>query len=88
MPHLTTRLTGGAITVSGNIGGGPLLLDIIELFVELDGLSLVQGLESLLVDGGEVDEDILASVLGGDETESLVGEELDRAVGCHLDEFI
>eukprot|EP00579_Thalassiosira_antarctica_P023429 CAMPEP_0201989590 /NCGR_PEP_ID=MMETSP0904-20121228/92934_1 /ASSEMBLY_ACC=CAM_ASM_000553 /TAXON_ID=420261 /ORGANISM="Thalassiosira antarctica, Strain CCMP982" /LENGTH=206 /DNA_ID=CAMNT_0048543825 /DNA_START=305 /DNA_END=926 /DNA_ORIENTATION=+ len=53
MPHLTTRLTGGAITVSGNIGGGPLLLDIIELFVELDGLSLVQGLESLLVDGGE-----------------------------------
>ena len=37
---------------------------------------IVEALETLLVDRGEVDEDVLTPVIGGDEAEALLAEEL------------
>lgn len=53
----------------GDVDGGRSLLSILDL--ELDGLVLGQRLESLLLDGAEVDEDVLGAVAGRDEAEAL-----------------
>lgn len=42
-----------------------------ERDLELDGLALGEAAESVGFDGGLVDEEILAAVIGGDEAESL-----------------
>jgi hypothetical protein len=80
----STTLAGGAITVTIHIGSRPLALDIIELLVELNSLAIVKTLEAILVDGGKVNENVLTSISGGDETESLVAEKLDSSLQCHL----
>ena len=61
------------------------MLGIIELLLEGDSLSLVEALESILHDGGKVDEDVFTSIFGGDETETLVTEELYLSVDRHDD---
>ena len=53
----------------GDVDGRWSLLSVLDL--ELDSLILGQGLESLLLDGAEMDEDILGAVARGDEAESL-----------------
>lgn len=73
-----------AIAVAGDVAGLVLLLLITPGEVVGDGLSLVEGAEALLVDDGLVDENILGAILGGDETETLLGvEELDGALEGH-----
>ena len=57
-----------AVSLAGDVDGGGLSLLLVVLGVEPDGLTLVQGLEALGVDRGEVNEDVLAAVGGGDET--------------------
>lgn len=55
---------------------------LAELDDELDGLALGEGTEAVGLDRGLVDEEILAAVLRGYETEALLGAEpLDRAGG-------
>jgi len=82
---LASLLLGNAITATGDVAGGGLLLDLVPVGVVVDGLALVQGLVALGVDGGEVDEDILTTVLGSDESEALLGvEELDGTLERHL----
>jgi hypothetical protein len=61
------------------------LLLIIKDTVVRDSLFLIQRLETLLVDGREVDEDILTPIIGGDEAEALVAEEFNLARGSHDD---
>jgi hypothetical protein len=78
---------GFAISVSSDVRGGPLLLGVIELLVKGDSLSFVEGLESVLVDGGKVDKDVFTTVFGGDEAETLVTEELYLSVASHDDIF-
>ena len=41
-----------------NVGGGVLLLLVVPLEVERDGLALVQGAETLGIDGGLMDENL------------------------------
>ena len=48
-----------------------------------DRLALVQALEAILVDRREMDEDVVGPVLGRDEPEPLVAEELDSALVRH-----
>ena len=43
--------------------------------VELDALVLLQVAETLAADGGEVREEVGASIVGGDEAEALVAVE-------------
>ena len=76
-------LAGSSVTVSGHVGGRPLLLNVVVLLVVSYSLAVVEALEALLVDGGEVDEDIVGAVGGGDEAEPLVAEELDGALVSH-----
>src|SRR5262245_27997808 len=54
--------------------------------VELDALVLIEALVAAIGDGGEVDEDVLAAVVGGDEAEALLAvEPLHGALGqCHV----
>jgi len=81
----TLSLGRHAVSLSGDVGSAGLLLAVIPLGVEEDGLTFVQALESLSVDGAEVDEDILSSVVGGDEPEPLFGvEELDGSLLGHF----
>jgi hypothetical protein len=40
--------------------------------------------ESFLVDGGEVDEDFLRAIIGGDEAEALIREEFNLSGVRHL----
>jgi hypothetical protein len=61
------------------------LLLIIKDTVVRDSLFLIQRLEPLLVDGREVDEDILTPIIGGDEAKALVAEEFNLAGGAHDD---
>jgi hypothetical protein len=61
------------------------LLLVIELLVKGDSLVFVEALESVLVDGGKVDKDIVTSVFGSDEAETLVTEELYLSVASHDD---
>ena len=70
--------------MAGHVGGGGLALLLVVDAVVVDGLALVQGLEALLVDGGEVDEHVLTTVGRGDEPEPLLGEELDATLHGHL----
>ena len=75
------RLPRRPVAVPRDVARAPLALPVVELLVVGDGLALVQDLEAVLVDGREVDEDVLAAVLGGDEPEPLVAEELDYGMG-------
>jgi hypothetical protein len=77
-------LPGNAISIARHIGCAPLLLGVIELLVERDSLAFVEGLEAFGVDGREVHEDIVATVLWGDKAEALIAEEFDSAVLSHL----
>lgn len=79
-----TTLPTHTIPISGYIGGTPLLLGVVELLVEGDRLAFVEGLEAIAINGREVNEDILATVLGGDEAEALITEEFDRSVVRHF----
>jgi hypothetical protein len=60
---------------------------------EGDSLTLLEGLEAVLLNGAEVDEEVSGAVLGGDEAVALlVVEPLDGAVlafggGVHFDEL-
>jgi len=54
-----------------NVHGAGLLHLLVPVHVEVDGLAVVEGLEAGGVDGGEVDEEVLAATSGGDEAESL-----------------
>ena len=75
---LTLTLRSGlTITVSVHVGRGVLLLSIIPLLIKSHGLTIVQGLETLFLDLGEVDEDIFLTIITGDESESLIGKELN-----------
>jgi len=75
------RLT---VAHASHVHGSRLLLLLVEVQVERDRLVVVQRLEAVLVDGGEVHEDFLAGAVGDDEAEALVGPELDLAGGGHL----
>jgi len=91
IPALAATLALGldAITVAGNVGGGVLLLLVVPLEVEGDGLALVQGAETLGIDGGLMDENILRAISGGDEAETLLGvEKFDGSLGSHLKIFL
>ena len=79
-----TTLPTHTIPISSYIGGTPLLLGVVELLVEGDRLAFVEGLEAIAINGREVNEDILATVLGSNEAEALVTEEFDRAVVRHF----
>ena len=57
-----TRLT---ITVTSDVSGSSLAFLFIIDSIIVDSLAFVQRLEALLVDGGEVDEDVFRSILGG-----------------------
>lgn len=72
-----------AVTFAGHVDGGPLLLLIVEVLVIGDSLAIVEALEAILLNGGKVDKDILATIFWSDETEPLVAEELDGAVERH-----
>lgn len=63
---LVTRPAGNSIALSRHVDRGPLLLLVIELLIERDGLVLVEGLESFLVDGREMHKYILGSIVGSD----------------------
>mmetsp|Transcript_17180 Transcript_17180/g.41715 ORF Transcript_17180/g.41715 Transcript_17180/m.41715 type:complete len:215 (+) Transcript_17180:458-1102(+) len=80
---IITTLAGGTVTVSRHVGRRPLLFDVVVLLVEGNGLTFVQTLEAVLVDGTEVYKHIFRSVGGGDETKTLVAKELDGALSCH-----
>jgi len=78
-------LVGNAVTFTVDVDSGCLSLHLVVLSVVPDGLSLVQRLESILVDGREMDEDILGTISRSDETEPLLGvEELDRSLARHF----
>jgi hypothetical protein len=77
-------LPGDTVSITGNIGGAPLLFSVIKLLVERHRLAFVEGLEAFCVDGREVHEDILAAVLRSDKAEALIAEEFDCAVLSHF----
>jgi len=65
------------VAVAVDVRGPPLRPLVVVLRVERDRLLVVQALEAVLVDRREVDEDVLPAVVGGDEAEALLAEELD-----------
>jgi len=73
-----------AVAHAGDVHGSRLLLLLVEVQVEVDRLVVVQRLEAVLVDGGEVHEDFLAGAVGDDEAEALVGPELNLTSLGHL----
>jgi len=74
-----------AVAVAGDVAGLVLLLLVRPGEVVSDGLGLVEGAETFLVDDGLVDENVLGAILGGDEAETLLGvEELDGALERHV----
>jgi hypothetical protein len=80
---LATLWGGGG----GDIDGRWPLLSVLDL--EFDSLVLGKSLESLLLDGAEVNEDILGAVAGRDEAETLgLVEPLDLSLDFvrHSDE--
>lgn len=82
---LALALAGLTIAVAGDVDGAGLALVGVEEVVEGHGLPVVQRLVAVGVDGREVDEDILATIGGRDEAESLVGvEELDGTGAGHF----
>jgi len=82
---LSLTLAGHTVTASRHVGSGGLLLAVIPDGVEGDGLALVQGLVAIGRDGGEVHEDVLATLFRGDEPEPLLGvEELDGSLLRHF----
>jgi len=83
---VVVALSRGTVTESGDVRGGPLLLDVVELLVEANGLTVVQGLETILHDVGVVDEDVFRPIVGGDEPETLVAKKLHFPVERHIDE--
>ena len=76
-------LSWGSVTVSDNVCGRPLLLDIVELFLESDSLAFVQGLEAILDDLGVMDENVFTAISRGDEAEALITEEFDGSLERH-----
>ena len=76
-----TRLT---VTVASDVGRGSLAFLFIIDRIVIDSLAFVQRLEALLVDGGEVDEDVFTTISGGDEAESLLGEKFDGSLTGHV----
>jgi len=84
-------LDGDTVTLTGDVLSGLLTGLLVGDDLELDGLLLVQGLETLglALDGGVVEEDILVLtvlVLDGDETETLLGgEEFDFTLVRHIE---
>ena len=66
-----------AITLSVNVDRTPALLLVVELLIVGNSLVVVQTLETVLVDGRKVNKDVLASIIGCDETVSLFSEKLD-----------
>ena len=52
--------------------------------VETNSLTFLQGLEALALNRGEVDEEILAAVFGGDEAEALRIVEPFYVACCHV----
>jgi len=77
---LVSGLSGGSVSRPGHIARRPLLLLIVELLVEGDGLAFVQGLETILVDVGIMDKDIVGSIGGFDEPKALVAKEFYGAL--------
>src|SRR5688500_11339134 len=78
----TTAAAGGPAAESRHVLRGRALLPLHD--VELHALALVERLEAPALDGGVVDEQVLASVLGRDEAEALVVvEPLDGALRAH-----
>lgn len=72
-------LAGHAVAVAPHVGGRTLALAVIPDGLEGAGLALVQALEALsALNSGKVDKDVLGSIIGADEAESLLGvEKLD-----------
>jgi hypothetical protein len=69
----------GHISEFHHVGGLGALLALDD--VEADPLILLERAESAVLDGGVVDEEISATFIGRDETESLFGvEPLDSAL--------
>ncbi len=75
-PASGVSLSWSTVTVSGDVGGRPLLLLIVKLFVERYGLAIVQGLETILVDLGIMNKDVFRAIGRGDEPEALVAKKL------------
>jgi hypothetical protein len=75
--------TGLTVTLTRYVGRRPLLLRVIEVLVVRDGFAIVETFEAVLEDGTEMNKNIFASVIGSDESKSLVTEELDFASACH-----
>ena len=68
---------------SGDIGGTHLATALVLLDGELDGLAIAQGLVAITLNGGEMDEVVLA-ITSVDETETLLGvEKLDSSCLRH-----
>merc|ERR1711935_480378 len=66
-----------SVAVAVHVGRAPLALLLVKFSVERNRLLVIQRLEAVLVDRREVDEDVLAAIVGGDEAETLLAEELD-----------
>jgi len=66
-----------SVALSVNVDRAPALLLVVKLLVVRDSLVVVQALETVLVDGRKMNKDVLASIIGSDETVSLFTEELD-----------
>jgi len=54
---VTSAATRLAVSLAGHVGGRPLLLLVVKALVVRDSLSVVEGLEAVLVDGAKVDKD-------------------------------
>jgi len=74
-----------AVAVTGHVHCSGLAFVRVELRVEVHGLAVVQRLEALLVDHGEVAEHLLAGGVAGDEAEALVGPEFNLASHGHFE---
>ena len=76
-----------SITLSSYVRRRPLLFGVVEVLVVRDSFAIVERLVAVLVDGTEMHKNIFASVVGGDEAEPLVTEELDFSRACHDEEM-
>ena len=77
-------LSGLAISMPGHIHGALLLFFLVVRDIETHRLPVIQALETIRVDVGEVDEQLLTALVGHNETETLTRvEEFNRALTRH-----
>lgn len=82
---LSLSLAGNAVSLAADVDGAGLLLHLIKLGVIVNGFALVQRLETLGVDLGEVHKHVLTTVHGRDEAIALLAvEEFDGSLLSHF----